>query len=640
MKRKLKVYLFGLLLGVASLGAGLAEDAIASQQEASASSCLLALRGPIIEATFLDPQLNHSQLQRLKHVIDHLTDDQVAHLVATFGHTDLQQLLVELHDGQVPEELRQTFDAHPGLELFVVDFAELSEIFPGLLQLPNVVPVIRNILTSAQQIERGEENAQVLENEAMARRLSGSIDVLIQHLVMQAEHEYSSGLVPSHANTFMRRFGLRVRRFITPYYHRVKALVKYSLAYQAQLERIRKVDAVLLQEGLGSGILSPEESQALIRRIFASPQAIYAIRDDIREIFHPDFDINQLIAIGDFNIFASYRQAMGRSFLQLLEEFDTVNLAALDELAQVLSAARERLGLAPRTHIDYDNIELQLSAEARGRRNSLYPQFYYGATAQTSNESYQVERMRIETYQVPAGTDSQGNTIYQTITKTYYDPDTVYPSFENILQNSFDTGDRKVSGLQSIKHRTEQLRRREVPVRKLVNYAERVIQDVLKNYNSIVHQEEGLEKAQENLARLIQQLSPEVVRQEGYTQWSESQIRGQYGRDNIENFRERNGWVLKRLQNSLELAKVLQAALQRQLTPLYPVFDLHWSQRHDELLWNLRGQRNRNYWSKFLMGLFGGGGAASYHLSPEVQAEVNNWAGQVHQLLHNLPNVF
>ncbi|MBI3552054.1 MAG: hypothetical protein HY077_06010 [Elusimicrobia bacterium] len=532
----------------------------------------------------------------------------------------------------LPTGLQGLLGKDPATDLFLLNLVEFGDSFPGIFKLGNADQTVMAVLDAVEKQEKLAtlSNPDLLKGEGMTYRLSRSIDEAIIGIITQARDEY----IPMRFNrTGWQTFWHGVKMWFLPLHNRVEFLVDRGQFFQRQLERYRLIDSLIVRLALGDAIplkLTNPEVADLANTVLKSPAKVGEIEKDLQGLYHKDFSARSIVPVGGFDIYQMYKNARKFDYDATVRGFDDSDLEALKKLDAVLERASDRRGEAHRTLKDDDKMELRLYFEAYERGVARYSSDYFGTTGQTANEHYTVERRH--TRQVPDGRDDKGNQKYRT--ETYYTDDTVHPSFENILSGSYDTGDRSVSGLEGVKQRASAMAAAERPYRAMMEENEALFQQTLEGYTDLVtagttkgkgKKHKGartVDQVKADMQAAIDQLAQAAAKFAPYAASGDAAILGQYGRDSVQNFRARNGFLLDRLKNMKSLLATLSELLRRQELELRPTFDI-WN-FHD-WLYSLRHLRNRNYGIKTAMAVAAAGAVGAYFLVPEFQAMADGW---------------
>ena len=419
----------------------------------------------------------------------------------------------------------------------------------------------------------------------------------------------------------------------------MRALVEDGQFFQKQLERYKVVDSLIIKLALANAVelkLTKDEIGSLVALILRSPKAVSEIEKDIRQIYHKDFAVDHLITIGQFDLYRMYKKAKKFDYEGSVRGFDDSDLEALTKLDEILEKAGDRAGQPRRTIKNDDVAELRLYFEASERGVARYSNDYTDFTGQTAHEQYSVKRMH--TREVPDGTDSKGNP--KTRTEVYYTDETVYPTFENILSDSYDTGSGADSRLDGIRRRAAAMVAREQPSRREIADAERAFAKVLEDYGDLIATGATKKKWRKpartsadvgaEMTSAAAELEKSIAAYAPYAQSSDAAILAQYGRDDAANFRGRNGAMLARLENMKDLLLVLRELLERKETQIRPMFHI-WD--YTDWMYKLRSLRNRNYAVKAFLFSALVGAAGAYALVPEVQAVMDPYVQPIARVL-------
>ncbi|MGZ3722414.1 MAG: hypothetical protein ACXVA9_05760 [Bdellovibrionales bacterium] len=577
------------------------------------------------------PATNLSQAQRINEMLTKLTPEKRKELYAALGTQNLTDIARDIRSDKLSPQQKALLDANPGLDMAVQDLSDFGNIFPGIFALADPDLLVLKVIGVVRQQEVDSKVAHIdlLQSESMAPRLRRTIDNSLINLIEQAEMEYEGN---GFGKSTFQKYWYELERIVFPSYKKVKQIIEYSQEFEKQLTRLQLVDRLIIKLALSDAAslgLTDAEVEKLTMQVLRSPKEIGDIEKEMTKILGTEFKTGQEAEIGKFDILKSYAITDKKNWPDQLEKFDQVNLAALELLNEQLNAARVRKGMQPRNMQQFDLIELQLYYEAHERRVELYTSEYQGWTSQTANESYTVEDQH--TRQVPDGTDKDGKTKYKT--ETYYTDRTVHPSFENLLSNQYDRGDRSVSGLSQIQDRVHSVYFKELGPRNLIAETESLVDKVLAGYEPAVTMDKGRDVFMQNMAEQIGKLQTSLKDLNVYIKWSPEQVEKQYSKDDYKNFQARNGWMIKRMENAIKLLTELAELMRRrqpQLTPIFDMFD------YTNWLGRLRRIRTRNFINKGVAAGVPVSGAALYNLVPQAQMTMDQWMNGGVELIHRL----
>jgi hypothetical protein len=588
-----------------------------------ASTCSALFNKSSDMVTFLlNEGLGLSQAHRLHLLLLSMTPDQRGQLYQALNVQNMNQLsrVIREHDTDaMPAELVSFLKDRPGLDIFFLDLVGFGHSFPGIFALKEADPVVFRVLESVRQKELSDvmgTNRDVLASQALAPRLSRSIDDMLVSLIRQGNSEGSGHL---YGRGFWSRTGYRIRRWFSPSYKKVEYAVETAKFFQRQLHRYRLVDQLIVRNALADAVrlgLTEKEVGDLASLVLDSPKEIREIEKLVKQIFHSEFAIGKFIQEGQFNIDAIYKRAREVDLAEIMREYDGSTVEALKKLNDVLSNAQERAGQKPRAANEYDIKELRLffGAYRRGMdRNELDYDRWVGTT---SNETYRVEDRRTE--RVASGKDSKGNTTYRT--RVYYTDRTVRPSFNTLIHGGYDTGDRSVSGLSSVQANAARMTARELPSSEKIEAYEASIEEALSRYSDVVLK--GDMSYAVSMQNELPVIAERIAELKEYLAWSDQQILAQYRNDNVDVFRGRNREMVERYENMYELMGVLSELFSRGELQREVAFDL-WD--YSSWMQPMRDKRRANFTQKAVIGTAVVGGTAAYVISPEVQQSVDLW---------------
>jgi hypothetical protein len=587
--------------------------------------CELLLKGGKIEK----PAITVSQAQRVSELLTKLTPEVRQQIYGTLSSQNLAGVSRDMRGDKLSAQRKALLDANPGLDMAVQDLSEFGNIFPGIFALANADMMVFKVLNVVRQreVDGKAEHMDLLQSESLAPRLRRTIDNSLINLIEQAEMEYEGDAFG--LSTF-QYYWYKTTRFFFPSYHKVAQIIDYAQEYEKQLTRLQLVDRLVIKLALSDaaslGLTDPEVEQ-LTMQVLKSPSEIQDIEKEMTKILGQNFKVGQEAEIGKFDIRKSFAVTDAKNWPSQLEKFDQVNLAALELLNRQLNAARARKGQAARNLQQFDITELQLYFEAHERRLEYFKDEYLEITGQTANESYTVEDRH--TRQEDTGQkDKDGHAIYRTV--EYFTDRTVHPSFEDILSNTYDTGDRNVSGLDPIKERAHLLYLKELGPRNLIAEAHRLVSKVVDGYENAIGMDKDRDALMKAMSDQIARLQAAQKDYSVYAAWSPESITRQYTKDSVKNFQQRNAMMLNRMDNAVKLLVELTELMRRrqpQLTPAFDMFDYsNWLNR-------LRRYRNWNYTKKAFLTGVPTAGVALYNLVPQVQMQMDQWSSHAATLI-------
>ncbi|HPI39227.1 MAG TPA: hypothetical protein PLJ21_00380 [Pseudobdellovibrionaceae bacterium] len=574
-----------------------------------------------IPAELVTGELSLEKIQRLTLTLEGLTTSQRVRFFRVFSSHNLSKLKSQIESGRMPPDLLRFVEQNPLLEVILLDLIALNQYIPGGLKtyVDDSAEIL--VMRWLKQQEQNYSNHQYLSQFAGKGRVLGesfqySITQTLRNLIESATLEYQ-GI--NFKSTIWERMGNRIGRFFFPLYGRVKDVIDVVQTYQRQLDDMLAVDAVVEIAGIREASryhLTETEVQKLLNLKLDTPEQMDQILKDLRHIFGESLDYTNAINVMYLKIRTIQKKIDGINIDKAKLNHDDNEIKSLDEMNRLLNLALKRLNKPPRTEKEYLSKELQLYFDGFSFRVTAYRHSYLSFTEKTSNESYTVERRRTES--VPDGKDSQGNTKYKT--RVYYEDDTVYPSYETILSGNYDTGDRFVSGLDSIKDRTSQMTKNERPYRKQISEVEQLISEIVDSYSASTLTDKQKKEILKNLNRLTLAIEITLPQLKLYSKWTESQIRSQYSNDETEIFRGRNEWMVKRLENSIRLMKVLAVQIEKGEKSLSIP---HSQNDYSDWLAELKSYRNKNYAIKTTLGVTNLGTGVGYIYSPEFKSMID-----------------
>lgn len=552
---------------------------------------------------------------RLLAVIPHLSSKDFNSLFSTLEQSDFEELIWALRVGN-SERLPRGYEIlieNEQIKNFILDLYYFNRSNRGLLF--NSTDAYHAVL------EELHENKNVSKPEIKKTRSSNiatdGINRTLEAVLKRSLDEYDG---QKFGNTGLLR---RLKRFIFPLYKRVKKVINHGQTQNKRVHLIATVDQIMKSDGLDRQTflnLSAEEQQELSAFITDTPSQLEAVSESMRNVYGFDVFANGKIDPNKLDSYLLYKKVEKLSISNMQADNQREAEAAVNVLDATLNRARARTGLPKRTAKDYSPLVLQIRSDQGVRQDNEIFSVYMSWTSQSANVSYTVEDRHTERY--PCGTDKDGKTEY--CTRTYYTTRTVTPSMEDILSGSFDTGDRFVNGLDSIKAATSTLTSVERVYRKKSHEIDVVISNLYENYAALMRDGKKSETLAE-VEQYLRELEDLIPQAENYANYTDTQIVRQWRRDNINNFRERNKHMLSRLKNIQWHLLILKEIISKDLSSPGIEYLL---EDYSEGLDALRRIMYWNYGYKFILGgsAAGSSGMTAYYYQ-------NPWIFEQHKTL-------
>lgn len=598
-------YILSLFLILSGLGHS--QTAVASEVD-----CVAALTN-VVHSLVSYPQeaeLDHSyegyrtRFPRFLESIDSETFNSIFHEMSS---TELKDLYWLVKLKKLDPVMMARMEATPGIQQFIIDAYRFTRDHPGLLweRSQDVHAAARSALDRAA-LPVAEQETSTFTVSRLKRNISGALAAVLTRAIGEYKGQ-------KYDRSLGRRTLDRLKRFIFPLYHRVDAVLEHGQLHQKQLDLIAVVDSIVENRGIQRSAelrMSTQEVSALQAFIQDSPTQVRSVEVEMQRVFGQQILHSAGVREDDVRIYELYRNVKEQDLEKIDTDFHKEAEKALEELDTQINAARTRLGMPPRPMQDRMDAELKLRLEEFDRKNHTAYEMYYGATAQNTNLSYSVEDRH--TRQVYDGQDSKGNAKYRT--ETYYTSRTVIPKFENVLSESYDTGDRFVSGLDTIRAQAEAVVAKERPYRAEISEFASYFENFEDNYLSLIADSAKQRTTLQELETRLQNLRQTATELETYKTWSENQIYTQWSSDTVENFRRRNQQLHQRYLTAIKMLEFTHEIVSRRLIGIRFTGDL---ENYTEALDTLRRYLYINYGIKIAGTLTIGGATFGTYTAPE-----------------------
>lgn len=521
---------------------------------------------------------DRSTIQRIGALLSTMSPGDRHNLYQGLADIDFRQLSLSIKDAK-KSNLQKTLDKDPALAMMLTDLIIFGETFPSIFKAKkdsgtvNYNEIDQGVtglinLVQEQEVKTQVSGYDILKSQSAAPRLRRAISNMIANLITQASSEYD-GL--KFGKTWTEHFFYRVTRFFFPTFKPVRRLVEAAQQIEAQTERLRDVDAIVIDQiisRMAALELTEEEKQQALALVLDSEDDLDELIETIKKVFGESFQLGPGIEIGRFDIYAADKRLKNLDIERIRDLFDKMNVRPLDIADAILDKALVRQGKKPRDPDQYPKQEVILRAEAAKRQADRALHFYGQTTDQKSNESYTVW---VQHYKLVSKTDSHGKEY--TDWEPYTAPEPRTPTFEDILTENYEFSIHGVQGDDDIKARAATMVAKETPVRQLSQRVSEFVSNLMINWYEETVSKGGSDDLSAKLAQLYSEVTSAVVEQEKYSKWSESQILNQYSHDSTENFRARNTYILSSLKQDLLLLTMLSEALRRKLPDIRPFFD-------------------------------------------------------------------
>lgn len=595
-------------------------------------SCEAALSGDVVELLMAEDfsTLTLGQVKNLQRAFAKMDKNQISDLISLLGEKDITLVIEKVRAGEIKDtginELLQKF---AGTESLLIDLLELGASIPGIYssqQAASALPRILKFLTKNHDNMK-EFDSVLGRSRVLASSIRYALIQTITNSIKNAVDDYG----PQQKNgKGFQRFSQIVRRYFFPHHNRAVRSVQFGQSYLRQLDRGVSVDKVVVQGGIGlDGLKYTEEEEAsLFSLVTNTKEHFQKLIGQLKHVYGDEFSPGKAVNIPSANIYNIVDKIKGVELEEVIEDFDNSNLAELFAFDKIVSDAMKREWGRSRNSSDYLDTEVQLLFGALFRRMIFLDANYYKTTNQDSNESYTIYNTEHSLETVGSGKNKR------TVIKTKIVSKTVYPSFEDLLDNDLETGSSSTSSERnSIIRRTQQLRATENPIRNKADEIENYISNIENNFQhfSSDHGAKNMTVAQ--LQNYLLDIEKQLIFLKNYKDWSEEQVLDQYSRDSFKNFKSRNKKLYDRYRTLKKLIPVITEALKRDFPVLYLTFD-SWDFSHWVSL--LKPYRNKNYAWKIGKALTAGGFVAGYNLHPDFQYEVDSIVDHLSATLQEL----
>lgn len=610
--RQLISLMLSLLLAapVPSLGAG---ESIWSK-DARCHELLGALGDFVPKADTIPQEDIQGYRSRLMRVLDQAPAEIINQVFNHYGPSFFGDLYWYAKLSRSNSTVSEALDRNPGIKQFVLDIQQFNRDFPGALwESSDTAKTMRDLLE-----DQGHADQNTRQRNVRADQLHQRISTLATTVINRSLKEYDGAKLNRGLG---QRVIDRIQRFIFPHYKRVVHLVTHGKVQQNQLGLIAAIDGIIMNRGLNRAeSLKIQDGERAELNAFLSdtPKQISTVHMEMSEVYGNEHINGVPLREEGVDVYALYKKIKHRDLVEDAANDQREAEAALDKLNEVLAKARRRLNLGERPLSDYVNDELHIRFDEKQRKASERYSAYKEATSERTRVSYTVEERH--TRQVYKGTDKDGNAEYET--ETYYVDRTVIPTYENILTRNFDTGDRFVSGLDSIKRATQDLSERERAYRNSLAQATKFIEITLESYQKLL-QDQGQRQARlKDLEDSMVDLKDKIESLRIYANWNEMRVRHQWSYDSYENFKLRNSRLLAALENQLLGLTFTHEILKRELPGLnFSVASTDLSGALNVLKWKMW----INYGIKTTITLIVGGTGGFAYAKPEEAQQTIDW---------------
>ncbi len=565
----------------------------------------------MLEAT---PSVDDQYQKRLAAAVDQLGPDVFNRFVGQLTSERLREMRALARSPELDDGVSAVFLTYPSFRQFIVDLADLDFDTSGALfgstKMPSVV--VKELLAARGFDPTDRED--ILDRDAV--RIRKGLNASLAAIVNRALGEYKG-------QPYQRGLGQRaldrLHRFIFPLHNRVLTLLNHGRNQNDRMELISVVDEIIAAKGTRRKEaidLTSQEVSELRPFLNDSAEQVKGIHNEVVRVYGPLVANGIALKEKDVHLRALYSSAKSFDIRAKYAEARADVAQALDALDHVLDGAFQRRGQPGRPMSDRGQDELTLRFDEKSERSDQLKTKYLGITGESSRMWYTVEDRR--TRQVLVGRDKEGKPIYET--EVYYVNRTVYPSYENILSDSFDRGDRFVSGLDSVRYATTGVRREEGRYRSTIGLVEQLVNELSTEFEKF-----GIEKRAETVervARLQGRLEEDLERLRMYVSWPTSQIHVQWGHDDAGNFKRRNRTMLHRLQNGASSLAYSLEILKREMPSAK--FRVK-RENFTEAMNLLRHKMWMNYAIKFTGVSAISGGGYLIHENPHAPEQAWNW---------------
>lgn len=525
------------------------------------------------------PEINFTQAQRLLSFLEQLSPEQRSDIYKNLADADFNEITNQIKEGNTPDYIKDFQAKAPGSGQILADFMSFGDAFPGVFALSQTIldKTIMNFLKASrnEEINGVAKHQDFLNNKSRANRLLRTVTNTLTHFIQQGDLENDGH---HFTDSKWKKIAAKFGRFFHPNYYKSISVIEQVQLYQKQIERIPMVDNLFIRHALTIAT-TKKDADNIFEHVKNSSGEINTVVKELKYIFGEQHDVESTIWKGQFDISASAKRAKSSNKDALSESFDVENLKSLRAFSAFM---KERFSekRKDRTLKDYFKDELSLYYGIFNRRISHYKDLYLGITSEISNETYTVEESYTVTYQ--SGTDSKGNPTYST--RTEYRDENVKPSFENILSNKYDLGDRGVWGLKPIKQRAAEQVAIEAPKRALISSVQDTYYHIINNHPKAIGNPEVKAEHIKSIDKKITELNLMIEKQK-----KEMKKPSRYINDNSSNHKRRNKKMYQRLINAKELLEVTKEFYNRNALQFKPVFDLYdftpWLQKQNSVRW-------------------------------------------------------
>lgn len=509
-------------------------------------------------------------------------------------------------------------------------YENLQEFVNNLAHLERQHPNVTKALWSNDGKKPAKDVLDGVLNVAMKRkRLHKSDGVSIQQIAEFLYRVEDSVLTrAARKKDFPRSLGTRLKESIFSYYKRVQKILEANDYLLERIQLSKKIDVAAEAIVKNSEHLNGAEKAKLLRLLADTEAELLETKLQIQRVYGVDPKNGTIPKPEEVDVFAVYQQAKSLNADEKTDEMHRKMDATLTEIDSIIDKARAREGAPARQPKDYVNEELSLRHEFNSRKGFRMLRRGRELLNRNTAEHYSVEDRRTRTVYSHTTTDSKGNSTRHYKTETYYVTVTHYPDYEEVLYNSFSTGDRSVWGLDEVRHNTARVRNKEWPLRNKFSDLRKEYEEAIANYSNYKNEAElknGHLKRIKDMMKRLDQIELELSE---YVKWGSDKAQGQkrileqWDHDDPVHFLDRNRLLLKRYKVFKTRLQLLEEQIKRGVEDLniryiYP--------DRDEEMEILRRQRNIEVTMR--IGVTGTAGALGY-------AAFSKW-DQIKELFHD-----
>lgn len=352
-----------------------------------------------------------------------------------------------------------------------------------------------------------------------------------------------------------------LRRWVQPLYGPVLQIIEFNNYIMRESKLVQDIDLIITdaiqkRESIG---LNDRDLVQISRTREDTAGQLMDLQVLIAEAYGVDVAKGQKLSEELIRIYQLATQMTGSSLNSAREKADLTALRDLDRLDGILERRRKETNSDIYPVEDYTTSNLQTRYWVRSLGLQYKMHDYKLATGKKPGLHY--DDSWTETTLVTRGSGKDQTTELVTT----HHSETRYPSYENILQDSYYSRG-STTGVTRIREQSAQFRNKELSLRAPILAAEQLASDFIKSKEK---SKEKISQMEQTLV-VLRALKKEVW---DYMQWNREAIRDQWIHDRVEHFRDRNMALYRTIENQIRFFETTLALLKRE-AQLVPDYDL------------------------------------------------------------------